>query len=227
MTFHAQMESPLGQVLLCSDNGKLSGVYFMDQSDCPAVPGIRIRKPENGGPSTGTMNGMEIRKFKVYRAPPNDLFSQERAGERCFRPDEAAGARPAAPHLLEANVPAAVQALFRQTQAELNEYFAGGRTVFDIALDVSSGTDFQKKVWRALQDIPYGQTVSYGEVALSAGLTSRHGRPVGAAVGRNPITIIIPCHRVLSGINTLTGYTGGLERKFALLELEGLMLRQD
>src|SRR3546814_14275928 len=82
MTFHARIGSPLGQVLLCSDNGKLSGLYFTDQSDCPAVPGIRVRKPKNGGPSTGTMNGMEISRFKVCRMPSNDLFSHGQAGER-------------------------------------------------------------------------------------------------------------------------------------------------
>src|SRR3546814_474491 len=167
---------------------------------------------------------MEISRFKVCRMPSNDLFSHGQAGERRFWSNQAADADFGEPHMLETDTPAAVQALFRQTQTELNEYFAGDRTIFDIPLHVS-GTEFQEKVWRALLAIPHGQVVSYGDVARSAGLTAGHGRPVGTAVGRNPVTIIIPCHRVVSGTNSLTGYTGGLERKFALLELEGFILR--
>src|SRR3546814_4778253 len=140
----------------------LRSLYCTDQSDCPAVPGIRVRKPKNGGPSTGTMNGMEISRFKVCRMPSNDLFSHGQAGERRFWSNQAADADFGEPHMLETDTPAAVQALFRQTQTELNEYFAGDRTIFDIPLHVS-GTEFQEKVWRALLAIPHGQVVSYGE----------------------------------------------------------------
>ncbi|NYT60957.1 methylated-DNA--[protein]-cysteine S-methyltransferase [Alcaligenaceae bacterium] len=124
---------------------------------------------------------------------------------------------------MQAPTPDGAKAVFQQTQKELSEYFYGERTEFDVPLEVE-GTEFQKKVWRALRDIPYGQSVSYTDVARTAGLTAHHGRPVGTAVGRNPISIIIPCHRVLSSAGALAGYTGGLERKFALLKLEGFSL---
>ncbi len=101
------------------------------------------------------------------------------------------------------------------------QYFAGQRQEFTLPLQ-PAGTPFQKKVWQALLAIPYAQLRSYGELANEAGLSMQHGRPVGTAVGRNPISIIIPCHRVLSASGALTGYTGGLHRKLALLELEGL-----
>lgn len=110
--------------------------------------------------------------------------------------------------------------VLREAARQLGDYFAGRRQHFDLPLDLSHGTAFQQSVWRALLAIPTGATTSYG--ALSAGV----GRPaavraVGAAVGRNPISVIVPCHRVLGSDGSLTGYAGGLERKSALLELEG------
>ena len=103
-------------------------------------------------------------------------------------------------------------------------YFQGQLKTFRVPLALV-GTPFQQKVWQALLDIPYGTYVSYGDVARAAGFTPGHGRPVGTAVGRNPITIIVPCHRVLAGNGKLTGYTGGLARKLALLEIEGFALQ--
>lgn len=129
----------------------------------------------------------------------------------------------ALPTLMQAETPAAVKALFEQTQTEMREYFEGKRQVFDIPLQ-PQGTAFQQKVWQALLQIPFGKLVSYGDIARVAGLSSGHGRAVGTAVGRNPLTIIIPCHRVVSSNGTLTGYSGGLDRKLALLQLEGFAL---
>jgi methylated-DNA-[protein]-cysteine S-methyltransferase len=118
-------------------------------------------------------------------------------------------------------VPDAEHPALRRAAAQLLDYFAGRRTHFDLPLDLSHGTVFQQSVWQALLAIPPGQTVSYG--ALSAGVGNPAAvRAVGAAVGRNPISVIVPCHRVLGTDGSLTGYAGGLERKAALLELEGV-----
>ena len=117
-------------------------------------------------------------------------------------------------------VPDAAHPVLRQAAAQLLDYFAGRRTHFDLPLDLSHGTAFQQSVWQALLAIPPGQTTSYG--ALSAGVGNPAAvRAVGAAVGRNPISVIVPCHRVLGTDGSLTGYAGGLERKAALLALEG------
>ena len=112
--------------------------------------------------------------------------------------------------------------VLREAAAQLADYFAGKRQHFELPLDLSHGTDFQQAVWQALLAIPAGRTTSYG--ALSAGIGKPAAvRAVGAAVGRNPISVIVPCHRVLGTNGSLTGYAGGLERKSALLELEGML----
>jgi methylated-DNA-[protein]-cysteine S-methyltransferase len=104
---------------------------------------------------------------------------------------------------------------------QLGDYFAGRRTAFDVPLDLAYGTDFQQSVWQALLTIPQGGTASYGEVSARIGKPAAV-RAVGAAVGRNPVSIIVPCHRVMGAGGALTGYAGGLERKSALLKLEGV-----
>jgi methylated-DNA-[protein]-cysteine S-methyltransferase len=105
---------------------------------------------------------------------------------------------------------------------QLQEYFAGQRTQFDVPLDLAYGTAFQQSVWQALLKIPQGGTASYGEVSQRIGKPAAV-RAVGAAVGRNPISVIVPCHRVMGTNGALTGYAGGLERKAALLTLEGVL----
>lgn len=107
---------------------------------------------------------------------------------------------------------------FADAVAQLSEYFAGERTEFDLELDMV-GTQFQRRVWEALQTIPYGETCSYGEIARQIGSPAA-SRAVGLANGHNPIGIIVPCHRVIGANGSLTGYGGGLDRKRALLELE-------
>lgn len=112
-----------------------------------------------------------------------------------------------------------------ETQRQLEEYFAGARECFDIALDFT-GTEFQKKVWQALLAIPYGETRSYADIAFQIG-SAKAVRAVGAANGRNPISIIAPCHRVIGADGSLTGFAGGLVTKQSLLRLEGLARQKD
>lgn len=107
---------------------------------------------------------------------------------------------------------------FAQARAQLEEYFAGKRTEFEVPLAMD-GSAFEQRVWQALQEIPYGETISYGELARRIGQPSA-ARAVGLANGRNPIAVIVPCHRVIGANGTLTGYGGGVERKRFLLELE-------
>jgi methylated-DNA-[protein]-cysteine S-methyltransferase len=111
-------------------------------------------------------------------------------------------------------------ALLRQAKAELDEYFAGQRKQFSLPLDLRSGTPFQQSVWQALLSITPGQTSSYGAISAITGRPSAF-RACGAAIGRNPVSIIVPCHRVIGANGSLTGYAGGLARKTALLSLEG------
>lgn len=105
-----------------------------------------------------------------------------------------------------------------ETQRQLQEYFAGTRERFELELDFN-GTDFQRQVWRALLDIPYGETRSYRQIAIQIGRPAAV-RAVGAANGRNPISIIAPCHRVIGASGHLTGFAGGIAVKARLLALE-------
>jgi methylated-DNA-[protein]-cysteine S-methyltransferase len=108
--------------------------------------------------------------------------------------------------------------LFRSVIAQLHEYFAGTRTTFDVPL-APAGTAFQREVWSAIGAVPFGETITYGELARRCGRPSAV-RAAGAATGRNPLTVIVPCHRIMGGDGALTGYAGGLDRKRALLALE-------
>ena len=128
------------------------------------------------------------------------LFDCEREG-RCARPDWQR--RPGK---------------LADVRRQLGEYFDGARRDFDVRL-APEGTEFQQRVWNELGKIPYGQTISYGELARRVG-NPNASRAVGAANGRNPISIIIPCHRVIGSTGKLTGYGGGLPVKVGLLELE-------
>jgi len=108
--------------------------------------------------------------------------------------------------------------VFEKAKQQLTNYFKGELTEFDLPLK-ASGTEFQKRVWRELSRIPYGQTINYGQLAQRIGNPNAQ-RAVGLANGRNPIGIVVPCHRVIGANGTLTGYGGGLPRKQTLLELE-------
>jgi methylated-DNA-[protein]-cysteine S-methyltransferase len=107
---------------------------------------------------------------------------------------------------------------FGEAERQLREYLAGDRTAFSLSL-AAKGREFDRRVWELVARIPYGETVTYGELARSLG-AGAEPRDVGAAVGRNPLCILIPCHRVVGATGKLTGYAGGLDRKRALLEIE-------
>jgi len=109
--------------------------------------------------------------------------------------------------------------LLKATRAQLEEYFVGRRQHFDLPL-APRGTEFQQRVWAALRTIPHGLTASYADIARTLG-DAKAVRAVGMANARNPIAIVVPCHRVIGADGSLTGYAGGLERKRALLALEG------
>jgi methylated-DNA-[protein]-cysteine S-methyltransferase len=111
-------------------------------------------------------------------------------------------------------------ATFTEVAVQLEEYFGGDRKEFTVPL-APSGTPFQLTVWTQLTKIPYGSTVSYGDIARALGKRLVASRAVGLANGANPISIIVPCHRVIGSDGSLTGYGGGLERKDLLLRLEG------
>ncbi len=108
--------------------------------------------------------------------------------------------------------------LLHAARAQLNEYFAGERTVFDLPLRLN-GTPFQQRVWQALLTIPYGQTRTYGEIAALTG-NPKASRAVGSADHNNPVSLVVPCHRVIGAGGRMVGYGGGLWRKEALLKLE-------
>ncbi|MBK5222191.1 MAG: methylated-DNA--[protein]-cysteine S-methyltransferase [Acidimicrobiia bacterium] len=109
-------------------------------------------------------------------------------------------------------------ALLDDATSQLAEYFAGDRRTFDLPLD-AHGTEFQRQVWAALCDVSYGEVASYGDIAVAVGRPTAV-RAVGSANGRNPISIVVPCHRVIGSNGTLTGYGWGVERKRWLLNLE-------
>ncbi len=110
----------------------------------------------------------------------------------------------------------------------LDRYFSGIPEQFEqVPLDISCGTHFQKKVWNALQQVPWGRTYTYAELAMLAGLSSKYARAVGKAVGNNPIPIIIPCHRILNSDHSLGGFSAGLEWKKKLLQIERIVLTKE
>jgi methylated-DNA-[protein]-cysteine S-methyltransferase len=156
MTPYTYFDSPLGRILLTSNAGALTGLYFIGQKHAAVPTGGWAREPR--------------------------------------------------------------AALFAQAQTELAQYFAGERKRFDLPL-APAGTPFQTRVWQALGAIRCGATMTYSSLAQSLGVP-RSVRAVAAAVGRNPISVVVPCHRVVGSDGSLTGYAGGLERKRALLELE-------
>lgn len=119
---------------------------------------------------------------------------------------------------LDEATPSSRQPVLLETQAQLEEYFGGRRRIFELPTE-PRGTDFQKSVWQALTKIPFGATRSYGELAKSIG-APKASRAVGAANGKNPLSIVVPCHRVIGASGKLTGFAGGLEMKARLLAIE-------
>lgn len=116
-------------------------------------------------------------------------------------------------------------AAFEEIGRQLTSYFEGRLTHFEIEY-ADGGTEFQRRVWRALEEIPYGETATYGEIAERVGTSTVGVRAVGTAIGRNPLLVVRPCHRVIGADGALRGYAGGLERKERLLGLEGALAAQ-
>ena len=158
---YTYMPSPIGRLLLCGDDQRLTGLYTPPASEDPGL--VRSRRRSD--------------------------------------------------------------AAFARVREQLEEYFAGERVSFDLPLSVDGATPFRRSVWSALREIPYGATVSYGQLASQLGVPSA-ARAVGAANGSNPISIIVPCHRVIGAGGDLTGYAGGLERKRYLLRHEAEVLER-
>jgi methylated-DNA-[protein]-cysteine S-methyltransferase len=159
MATHTIIDSPIGELTLVADDGKLTGAYF-----------------------------------------PHHWYAPDPA---TFGPESSAG--------------------FEEATEQLTEYFAGDRKSFDLAAE-PRGVAFQAQVWRLIGEIPYGQTATYGDLALEVG-DGATPKDVGAAVGRNPLSVIVPCHRVVGKDGSLTGYAGGLARKRFLLDLEERAVR--
>lgn len=153
--------------------------------------------------------------FKIMESPVGllKLVASSKGVAAILWPNDDPKRVPLAPLVEDAAHP-----VLMETERQLNEYFEGKRRVFDLPLDFC-GTDFQKRVWQALLEIPFGETRSYGDLARQLGNASAM-RAVGAANGRNPISIVAPCHRVIGASGKLTGFAGGLEAKAFLLKLE-------
>ncbi len=159
-SLYTHLESPMGTLLLCGDEARLTG---------------------------------------LYTAP------------RCHHPVRVRGAQKA-------------EEPFARAREQLEQYFAGERLEFDLALSLDGGSAFARSVWRGLLEIPFGATTTYGELARKLGRPAA-ARAVGLANARNPISIIVPCHRVIGSDGDLTGYAGGLERKRFLLDHEAALVR--
>ncbi|WP_150291784.1 methylated-DNA--[protein]-cysteine S-methyltransferase [Sphingobium estronivorans] len=154
--------------------------------------------------------------YRMIASPVGDLTlvaSEKGLAAVLWENDDAGRVR------LEPRIESCAHPVLGEAGRQLSEYFAGQRTAFDLPLDFK-GTDFQRRVWEALLTIPYGETRSYADVARQIGKPSAC-RAVGAANGRNPISIIAPCHRVVGTNGALTGFAGGLKAKQYLLGLEG------
>jgi methylated-DNA-[protein]-cysteine S-methyltransferase len=190
-----------------------------------AIVQTRFQSPLGSIILAATDQGLAGLWFEGQRHIPQELAPTLGTGVSSLPPEEAVSAwgGPAPKRSGPAVWPTAPDhPVLQKTSQQLAEYFAGQRRQFDVPLDLSYGTAFQQSVWQALLGIARGATASYGEVSARIGRPAAV-RAVGSAIGRNPVSIIVPCHRVLGAHGALTGYAGGLERKRALLRLEGIL----
>ncbi|MEZ7847437.1 MAG: methylated-DNA--[protein]-cysteine S-methyltransferase [Polaromonas sp.] len=164
---------------------------------------VQTRCPSPWGDLTlvASPNGLVGAWFQNQRHLPQALTAQL-AGHNALWPEQA------------------THPILEEAVKQLTAYFAGHRSGFELPLDLSAGSPFQQAVWQALLSIPRGSTTSYGALSSAIGRPSAV-RAVGGAIGRNPLSIVVPCHRVIGSSGALTGYAGGLDRKIALLQLEG------
>lgn len=187
--FHCVIAAPIGRLLIVASTVAVTGVYHEEHNPRPAP----------------TLLG--------------ELADLPRAQESADGPHEAGKDRPcSAPKVGLCSAPYSTIELLSAASQEISEYFQGSRRQFDIATD-SGGTLFQRRVWSALAQIPYGERRSYRDVATALGNPTM-GRAIGAAVRTNPLSIIIPGHRVVSSTGAVVGYAAGIGVKTALLELE-------
>ncbi|KNC18607.1 hypothetical protein AC792_11120 [Arthrobacter sp. RIT-PI-e] len=199
--FSVSVPSPFGPLRVVATEDAVVGLYHEDH-DPPPDPGLL------GRPVGTTVDTVTVEE---HRRPDDAAGTQDRGAVREERTDGMdRGDRVV--------VPAPVEELLIRVAAQLKEYLAGGRTAFDLPL-VPRGTAFQQRVWSALAEIPYGERRSYGQIASALGNPSM-GRAVGAAVRSNPISLIIPGHRVVSRSGAVVGYAAGPAVKEALLDLE-------
>jgi O-6-methylguanine DNA methyltransferase len=206
------VDSPIGRLLLTGNEQALSGLFMLDGGRHQ----MAHQGAEGGSPPARQAGGPGDTPSR--RSLPG---SPGKGGERGVSPlwgVEGAAKPPWASRDWE-HRPGGLAEAARQ----LGEYFGGGRTEFDLPL-APRGTEFQLAVWAELTRIPYGTTASYGEVARALGKSLVASRAVGLANGRNPISIIVPCHRVIGADGSMTGYGGGVERKEWLLGHEGLAI---
>ena len=184
----------------------------------PTIVQTRVASPLGNIILAATASGLAGLWFaEGQRYLPSALAASPAA-----QPPEGAERTPAASRRTPPWPDAPDHPLLKQASAQLAEYFAGQRRHFELPLDLSGGTAFQQSVWRALLEIAPGSTVSYSHISARIGKPGAV-RAVGAAIGRNPVSLIVPCHRVLGASGALTGYAGGLDRKAALLRLEGAL----
>jgi O-6-methylguanine DNA methyltransferase len=204
--YYTFMESPIGDLLLTSDGEALTGLY-MSVPELDSRHGTSIQPNEEGY----DFDSKPAKMPALRSSTPSSIHtSQEFCGFKKFDQKEL--------HQQDDNAYP-----FATLKQQLKEYFAGERVDFDVPLRLI-GTDFQRKVWTELRKIPYGTTISYGELARRIG-NPNAVRAAGLANGRNPISIIVACHRVIGADGSLTGYGGGLPRKEALLKLESKQLK--
>lgn len=135
-----------------------------------------------------------------------------------------AGQRPLPAH--RNDLPNRPPPVLEEAKRQINAYFLKKRQAFSIPTD-PQGTDFQRRIWEILMTVPYGETRSYQEIAYCLGKNRNYARAVASAIARNPVMILIPCHRIIGADGSLTGYAGGLDRKKVLLELEGSLRAPD
>ena len=204
----AMLASPLGRIRLSCRAGRLSALDFVDEPSADhELPAAR--------PSEGLLDGRPIRSFRL--AEPGELsipipvMDASPGDAGCVLIQES----------LHPDTDVADIRFMHEVAAALSRYFLGELKAFSIPLALQ-GSAFQQAIWQALLTIPYGASLSYGQLAQKAGYAAAtYGRAAGTAVGRNPVSIIVPCHRIVGTDGRLTGYSGSLWRKLRLLSLEG------
>ena len=195
------VDSPIGTLRIAADANGLREIRFLRERDARAA--ARGRTETDRLPARSS----------------DDQAIEEQSGGRS-RDRAAEAIAPGSSHGHAADSRTEAERIATMTMEQLSEYFDGKRSMFELPL-APRGTAFQQQVWNSLLSIPFGELVSYGEIARRIGLP-RASRAVGAANGANPIPIVIPCHRVIGASGTLTGYGGGLDIKEKLLLLEGI-----